>query len=109
MRIPNELLRQKMTLEKYDGQGARTPTFEAPLTNVRCSAQSIENLKVEWKDEEVLVKYLVIVRPELGRVPLGSRVTIDSDVYRVIKVIPIPDWARPSHVELMCMSWGSQS
>lgn len=108
MRIPNETLRQRMTLERYTGEGARGPTFAAEETDIRCSAQSIENLRVDWKDEEVLVRFMVIVRPEIGRVPIGSRVDIDEDVFRVVKVIPIPDWARPTHVELMCASWGSE-
>jgi hypothetical protein len=97
-----------MTIERYSGEGARGPQFLAAEENVPVSAQSIENLKVEWKDEEVLVKYMLMVRPEVGDVPLGSRVTIDYDVLRVIKTIPIPDWFRPDHVELMCTSWGSQ-
>ena len=98
-----------MTLERYAGQGARGPVFDAPEVGVRCSAQSIENLRVEWKDEEHLVKYLVMIRPELGKIPLGSRVTMSpGDVYRVVKIIPIPDWGpHPSHIELMLTSWGS--
>lgn len=98
-----------MTLERYGGQGARGPTFDAPEVGVRCSAQSIENLRVDWKDEEVLVRYMVIIRPELGDIPLGSRATIGDETYRVVKVIPIPDWSRPSHIELMVTSWGSIS
>ena len=108
MRIPHEVLRQSLTLERYLGTGARGPTFAGAEANIHCSAQSIENLRVDWKDEEVLVQYMVMVRPELGRVPLGSRVTIDGQAFRVVKAIPSPDWFRPDHIELMCTSWGSQ-
>lgn len=108
MRIPHSVLRQRITIERFAGQGARGPTFAAPEPNVHASAQSIENLRVEWKDEEVLVQYMVMVRPEVGKIPLGSRVTIDGEVFRVVKSIPSPDYHRPTHYELMLMSWGSQ-
>lgn len=108
MRIPHTALRSRITIERYLGQGARGPTFAAPETNVPASAQSIENLRVEWKDEEVLVQIMLLTRPEVGRIPLGSRVTLDGDVYRVVKAVPIPDYHHPSHIEHSLMTWGSQ-
>ena len=110
MRIPHSVLRQDIVIERFAGQGARGPTFEQPEL-VKASAQSIEDLRVDWKDEEILVRYMVIVRPEVGKVPLGSRVTIEGvegEAFRVIKAIPSPDYHRPTHYELMLMSWGSQ-
>lgn len=110
MRIPHETLRQRITIENYLGTGARGPTFADPVPNVMASVQTIEDARVDWKDSEILVRVMAIVRPEVGKdnVKVGSRITVDDEVYRVVKRIPIPDWRMPSHIELMLMSWGSE-
>lgn len=104
MRIPNSALRQQMTVRDYQGEGSRGPVFAAPRT-IPASVQSTSALTVEWKDEEVVVNTLIMIRPEHGPVPTGSRVDIDGETYRVIKNFSIPDGFRPTHYELAVRTW----
>lgn len=105
MRIPNEALRQTATIEDFDGSGSRGATF-GPARTVKASAQQIASFTVEWKDEEVQITTLILIRPEAGPVAPGSKVTLDGVPYRVVKSFPIPDAFRPSHYELAVRSWG---
>lgn len=73
---------------------------------VRANVQATEAFKIEWKNEEIIINTLVIIRPEDGPVKAGSRVTAFGGEYRVVKSFAIPDEFRPSHYELAVMSWG---
>jgi len=73
---------------------------------VKASVQNIDSLSMDWKDEEVSVKQMIIIRPEDGPVKAGSRLSIHNESFRVVKAFPIPDERHPSHYELMLMSWG---
>jgi hypothetical protein len=114
VRIPYTALRQELVLEKAEGQGAYGATFADPVL-LRASVQHTQQLVTDWKNETITINTLVIVRPEAGPVPPGSKVTIadaavvqgEDDVYRVVKSFPIPDGHSPSHWELMCALWGS--
>ncbi len=108
MRIPNEALRQRITIAQPGGSGAYGPVFGASR-DVKASIQQITSLTVDWKDEEVVVSTMAIVRPEDGPVPIGSKVTGDGQEFVVVKCFPIPDGFRPSHYELMLRSWGYES
>lgn len=94
-----------MTIEDLTGEGAYGPAFAAPR-EVRCSAQQTASTITEWKGEQIVVNWMVIIRPEDGPVPVGSKVTIDGDTYRIVKAFPMPDGFRPTHWELMAYSWG---
>lgn len=73
---------------------------------VRASVQQTSSFSVEWKDEEVIINTLIIIRPEAGPVAAGSRVVIGAEEFRVVKSFAIPDGFHPSHYELAVMSWG---
>lgn len=104
MRVPSEALRQRITIEKYAGEGALGSTFGAPVS-ARASVQPTQALVVDYKNDAVSVDTVVIVRPEVGPVDPGSRVTIDGKMFRVVKAFAIPDGHHPSHYELMVHSW----
>jgi hypothetical protein len=105
VRIPNEALRQRCTIRDYLGEGARGTTFSAPRTNIPASIQQTQGLTVDWKNENVTIDTLIMIRPEHGPVSAGSRVDIDGETYRVVKSFSIPDGFRPSHFELAVRLW----
>ena len=93
-----------MTVEDYGGEGARGTVFTAPR-EIPASVQASQGFSVEWKDEEHIADVMILIRPEHGPVPVGSRVTVDGETYRIIKAFPYPDGFRPTHYELMAKTW----
>lgn len=108
MRVPYEALRQRVTIRNYLGEGSYGPAFDAPRENVRASVQQTQALVTDWKNEQVVVTTLIIVRPEIGLVPAGSYVFTDEQTFRVAKSFAIPDNFHPSHYEMMVRSWGAE-
>lgn len=105
MRIPYAALRQRMTVEDYQGEGAYGASFGDPREDLHASIQQTQAIVVNWKDEQITVDTMVLIRPEDGPVAAGSRVTINGKTYQVVKAFPIPDEFRPSHYELMVNLW----
>lgn len=95
-----------MTLERYVGEGAYGATFAEPEAGIRASVQQTASFTTEWKDDEVIIDTLILVRPEVGPVTAGSKVIIGPDTFIVVKAFAIPDEFRPSHYELAVKSWG---
>lgn len=107
MRVPHEALRSTITVREYAGEGSYGPTF-GPSREMRANVQQTYALITDWKNEQVVVNTLVIVRPEVGLIPAGSYIQTSEQAYRVVKTFAIPDEARPSHYELMVRSWGAE-
>lgn len=105
MRVPTSVLRQSLTVEDYLGEGAYGPAF-GPAREMRASVQQTGSVLMEWKNEQIVVNSMVIIRPEDGPVAPGSKATIGADTFRVVKSFAMPDAFRPTHWELMVYSWG---
>jgi hypothetical protein len=109
VKVPYEALRQWVTIRRAEGSGSYGPIFGAPET-VRASVQQTQALVTDWKNDQVVINTLIIVRPppEVEFVPAGSYVITDAETFRVAKCFYIPDEKSPSHLELMVRSWGAE-
>ncbi len=97
MRPP--FLLDTMSVEAFNGNGARGPTFAAAVS-VRCSVQPDFRLIVDAQGRQFQATAVAIVRPE-STFPVESRVTTtDGRLYRVINDAPFPDSLRTNHREL---------
>lgn len=99
MRVPNQLLRERITISDYEGSGARGPVY-AEAREVRANIQQTQRLMTDSDGTQVTADTLVIIRPEAGPVPAESRVTWNGEEFRVIRAYPMPDSRRPSQWEL---------
>jgi len=107
VRVPYEALRQRVTIRDLTGHGSYGPVFARRRT-VRASVQQTQALVTDWKNDQIVITDLVIVRPEDGPVPAESLVIDGERNFRVVKCFPIPDDFHPSHYELMVKSWGAE-
>ena len=109
MRVPNQALRDRVTIEDYRGSGSMGSGFEAGRV-VRATIQSTSKLITSDTGQVVTVVSVIIIRPEAGPVPVESRVT-DSlgRKFRVVAADPYPDARRPSQWELLVSKWASPS
>lgn len=105
MIVPFEALRDVISIEDAAGESAYGETF-AQSRDMWASVQDIERLITNDQGTEVSIDALIIIRPEAGPVPIGSRLTFGADMYRVVKAFAIPDSHSPSHYELMARLWG---
>jgi len=108
MRVPHEILRDRITLEEFAGHGAHNAIYSEPRV-IRASFQTTQKLVVDSRGESVSVDALVIIRPEDGPVTVESRVTDHGTVYRVVRCYPYPNRRRPSQYELELARWASLS
>jgi len=104
VRIPNEMLKESITIEDANGAGAYGVQFAASRT-VKANVQETERLLVDTRGRQVLATILVMIRPEKGPVPIESKVTWVGETYRVVRSFPIPDSVSPSHFELTLAPW----
>lgn len=104
MRVPHEALRDTIAVENWTSAGSMGEGFAASR-NVRASVQPSSRLLVGASGADVSAVYNVIIRPEAGPVPIGSRVTYAGQQFRVIQAAPYPDSRRPSHYELAIADW----
>lgn len=100
MRVPRHLLRDRVTVEPYEGAGSRGPSYGTPVENVRASVQPSSRLIQTVDGRTVPAELLVIIRPEQD-FPVESRVTWRERQYRVLQAMPMPDEFRPTHRELV--------
>jgi len=105
MRIPHTALRSTVSIENYSGDGSLGPSFAA-ARDVRVSFQWTDMYRMEWKNEMSTIRAWVLMRPEDGPVPIGSRVTYGTEKFRVVQSLIIPDEHSPSHYELVLSEWG---
>lgn len=99
MRVPNELLRERLQVRNFAGSGARGPQWDTSRY-IRGSVQQTSRLVTDGRGIQVTVEALVIIRPEAGPVPPESLVFWNGLGYRVVTCYPQPDSRRPSHWEL---------
>lgn len=99
MRVPNQILRERIVIENYEGSGARGPVYAEPRT-VRANVQQTSRLMTDNDGSQVTADTLCIIRPEAGPVPAESRVEWNGQTFRVIRAYPMPDTRRPSQWEL---------
>lgn len=104
MRVPHEALRDTIAIENWTSAGSMGEGFAASR-NVRASVQPSSRLLVGPSGTDVSAVYNVIIRPEAGPVPVGSRVTHQGQQFRVLQSAPYPDARRPSHYELIITDW----
>ena len=108
MRIPHQLLRETVSIEDFAGSGARGPVY-SPARSVRGLVQQTSRLMNDLHGNQVPIDALLLVRPEDGPVPVESKVTWLTTIYRVGQALPMPDSRRPSHYELSLIRYAVTS
>ena len=101
MRVPNELLRNTITVRAYLGQGARGASYGEPRT-MKAQVQPTARVWIERDNTGVSqdIDALIVVRPESGPVAVESIIEYGGEKFRVIRSYDMPDERRPSHIEL---------
>lgn len=101
MRVPNELLRNEITVRTYEGSGARGAVYNEPRT-VKAQVQPTARVWIERDNTGVSqdIDALIVVRPEEGPIGVESLITYAGEKFRVIRSYAMPDERRPSHIEL---------
>jgi hypothetical protein len=73
--VPDFLLRHRVTIEPYQGEGAYGPTYGTPVANVPAFVDDVRRL-VRTKDgDEVISETTIVLKPTVD-CPDESRVTI---------------------------------
>jgi hypothetical protein len=106
MRVPHNVLRSRIEVFEFIGNGSMGATFKLPRT-IRASCQPINKILITDVGEEQTIDVMVIIRPEDGPVPIESKVRWLNNDYRVTQMFPIPDDFRPSHYELQLRKWAA--
>lgn len=105
MRVPHEALKERVTVEDYNGSGSLGPTFATGRV-VRASVQPTTKVVTDSRGVVTTVVSIIILRPEAGPVPAESRITDAlGRQFRVIQGDPFPDSRRPTHWELTVAKW----
>lgn len=104
VRVPNQLLRETVSIREFGGSGARGPVYSA-AREARASMQQTTTLVTDANGAQVTVDILMIIRPEAGPVPAESIVTWAGTKYRVARAYPMPDSRRPSQFELQLIRY----
>jgi len=99
VRVPNAMLRDTVTLERFEGSGAMGTLYAEPET-IRAAVQPTSRLVTDQNGRTVTIDALAIIRPEVGAVRPESRITSRGVTYRVFNCQPTPDERRPTHYEL---------
>ena len=103
MLVPSSLLRQQATIEPYEGNTGRGPTW-GPAVTVRCrfegKRRAIRRVNAGDSGSDVISSGSVTIRPGLD-VPTESRVTIAARSYEVLDVIVGQGLTRPAYIELL--------
>lgn len=105
MRVPRSLLRQRIVVEDYVGEGAHGPLFD-PGRTVRARVEGARRTvrRVQGGSDvgtDIITSAVAYVRPEVTPPPNLSRVTHAGRSYTVVDVIDGEGQARPSHRELL--------
>lgn len=99
VRVPRNLLRDRITYEPYATGGARGAGYGTSVGPIHAGINPTSRLVMTPEGAEVVADYLVMVRPEQD-IPVLSRITYQGQAYRVLKNAPMPDEFRPTHREL---------
>jgi hypothetical protein len=101
VRVPKELLRDTITVEDYEGAGARGAIYGEPR-QVRAQVQPTARVWVERDNTGVSqdIDALAVIRPEDGPISVESRVIWGGTRWRVVRSYAMPDERRPYHHEL---------
>lgn len=100
IRVPGFLLRERPTIEDWQGDTSVGQSYAAPRT-VKAAMQATDRLVHDRDGKEAAASLIMIVRPEAGATPLESRITWRGKVYRVLTEAAVPDERRPVHREMM--------
>lgn len=100
MKIPTFLLKDTISLEKYAGSGAHGPVYDG-VVSVKAVFQDTTKLITNLRGVVVAASAAVLIRPEDGPVPVESRATVRSVVYRVASANPFPNEVSPYYWELL--------
>lgn len=100
MKVPTSLLRERITIEAFEGESAYGPVYGAPVTGVPARFDGQRRVVRKADGTDLVASGTVIVRPDVT-ITTQSRVTIGADTYEVVDVLPAEGLARPSHLEVL--------
>lgn len=100
MKVPTALLRQRITIEPFEGESAYGPVYGTAVENIPARFDGQRRTVRKADGTDLIASGTVIVRPDVT-VAAQSRVTIDSTVYEVVDVVPGQGLSRPSHLEVL--------
>lgn len=100
--IPGFLLRHRVTVEPYEGQGAAGPVYGSAFT-VRCLIDN-KRRTVRGIDGDQVLSSAMLLCPPGTRIPNQSRVDLGDRSSIVINtaVREYPGLPTPDHVEVLC-------
>lgn len=104
MRVPNFLLRDRVTLERYAGSGSHGETWGASEPNLRAHVEPKRRRINSIDGATSFADATAWFRPEVGIIPIESRVewpTGSAAWYRVVHAGALPDEVRPAYRELI--------
>lgn len=99
MRIPSNILVHKITYEKYEGETAYGPQYATPVTH-KWRMEPKRKRVVNREGQEVISEAFAIAPVSDDPVTVGSRVTWDKRIYRVLEVREIWTLYSKSHNEV---------
>lgn len=100
MRVPSSLLRQRITIEPYQGETGSTGPAYGPGRVVRARVEGARRTIRKPGGVDVVTSAVAYVRPDVP-VEAQARVTCEGRTYTVVDVVDGQGLARPSHRELM--------
>ena len=109
MKIPSQVLRDRIIVEEFEAAGALGPLFRVPKT-IRAFVQPDNTLGFDSYGRSVNITAKGAIRPESGPLALESKVTMKSTgkVFRVIACAAMPDAVRPTHWEITLGNWDAK-
>jgi len=100
VRIPRFALRETVSIENFVSSGSRGAVY-AEATEQVAQVEPVSQLITDDDGRIIAGNYYVIIRPEVGNVPLESRLTWKGQKYRVVQSVGVPSERRPTHRELI--------
>lgn len=108
MKVPTSLLRQRITVEPFQGiSGYGEPVYGTKVDDVPARVDGQRRVVRKADGTDLVASATILVRPDLN-IPEQSRVTVphpvtagETIVYEVVEVLPQEGLTRPSHLEVL--------
>lgn len=100
MRVPTALLRERITVEPFEGSGAYGPVYGAAFT-LRARVEGRRRAVRTTGGTDVIASATATIRPDAREVPVESKVTHGDRDYEVLDVILGEGLTGPTYRELI--------
>lgn len=100
MKAPRSLLRERITIEPFEGESAYGPRYGDPVVDVPARVEGKRRTVSVAGGDDVISSASATIRPDLTVLP-ESRVTHGARVYRVLDVLDGEGLTGPAYRELV--------